>query len=100
MHEALCRLSGTTLDSVHAEDGPPITQRTSGLHCSAMTTKRVKPCDLGSANDRNRRVSPIARVAATVRFLITGGRSGVVAAGLATSETSRTARSGTAFLIC
>jgi len=31
MHEALCRLSGTTLDSVHAEDGPPITQRTSGL---------------------------------------------------------------------
>jgi hypothetical protein len=31
MHEALCRSSGTTLDSVHAEDGPPITQRTSGL---------------------------------------------------------------------
>ena len=30
MHEALCRSSGTTLDSVHAEDGPPITQRTSG----------------------------------------------------------------------
>jgi hypothetical protein len=32
MHEALCRSSGTTLDSVHAEDGPPITQRTSGLN--------------------------------------------------------------------
>ena len=31
MLEALCRSSGTTLDSVHAEDGPPITQRTSGL---------------------------------------------------------------------
>ena len=31
MLEALCRLSSTTLDIVHAEDGPPITQRTSGL---------------------------------------------------------------------
>jgi hypothetical protein len=31
MHEALCRPSSTTLDMVHAEDGPPITQRTSGL---------------------------------------------------------------------
>jgi uncharacterized protein (DUF1810 family) len=31
MHEALCRSSGTTLDNVHAKDGPPITQRTSGL---------------------------------------------------------------------
>ena len=31
MHEALCRPSGTTLDIVHAEGGPPITQRTSGL---------------------------------------------------------------------
>jgi hypothetical protein len=31
MHEALRRSSGTTLDSVHVEDGPPITQRTSGL---------------------------------------------------------------------
>jgi len=35
MHEALCRSSGTTLDSVHAEDGPPITQRTSGLRLEA-----------------------------------------------------------------
>jgi len=33
MLEPLCRSSGTTLDSVHAEDGPPITQRTSGLSC-------------------------------------------------------------------
>ena len=31
MLEALCRQSNTTLDIVHAEDGPPITQRTSGL---------------------------------------------------------------------
>jgi len=31
MLEALCRLSSTTLDIMHAEDGPPITQRTSGL---------------------------------------------------------------------
>ena len=31
MHEALCRPSSTTLDIVHAEDGPPITQRTLGL---------------------------------------------------------------------
>jgi hypothetical protein len=31
MHEALCRSFGTTLDMVHDEDGPPITQRTSGL---------------------------------------------------------------------
>ena len=31
MLEALCRLSSTTLDTMHAEDGPPITQRTSGL---------------------------------------------------------------------
>ena len=29
MLEALCRQSSTTLDIVHAEDGPPITQRTS-----------------------------------------------------------------------
>jgi hypothetical protein len=31
MLEALCRQSSKTLDIVHAEDGPPITQRTSGL---------------------------------------------------------------------
>jgi hypothetical protein len=31
MLEALCRQSSTTLDIVHAGDGPPITQRTSGL---------------------------------------------------------------------
>jgi hypothetical protein len=31
MLEALCRQSSTTLDIVHAGDGPPITQRTWGL---------------------------------------------------------------------
>ena len=36
MLEALCRQSSTTLDIVHAEDGPPITQRTSGLVAIAM----------------------------------------------------------------
>jgi 7,8-dihydropterin-6-yl-methyl-4-(beta-D-ribofuranosyl)aminobenzene 5'-phosphate synthase len=43
MHEALCRSFGTTLDILHARDGPPITQRTSGLvvisscsHCGVI----------------------------------------------------------------
>ncbi len=31
MYEALCRPFGTTLDTVHDEGGPPITQRTWGL---------------------------------------------------------------------
>ncbi len=34
MKEALCRPSGTTLDTMHDEDGPPITQRASGLEAS------------------------------------------------------------------
>ena len=38
MLEALCRQSSTTLDIVHAEDGPPITQRTSGLVFAATDT--------------------------------------------------------------
>jgi hypothetical protein len=38
MLEALCRQSSTTLDIVHAEDGPPITQRTSGLERSLRLT--------------------------------------------------------------
>jgi small-conductance mechanosensitive channel len=41
MHEALCRSSGTTLDSVHAEDGPPITQRTSGLKIALISLALV-----------------------------------------------------------
>jgi hypothetical protein len=36
MLEALCRQSSTTLDIMHAEDGPPITQRTSGLGARAI----------------------------------------------------------------
>jgi hypothetical protein len=46
MLEALCRQSSTTLDIMHAEDGPPITQRTSGLEpqdwaelASALTSR-------------------------------------------------------------
>jgi hypothetical protein len=39
MLEALCRQSSTTLDIVHAEDGPPITQRTSGLDNTATPEK-------------------------------------------------------------
>ena len=38
MLEALCRQSSTTLDIVHAEDGPPITQRTSGLDVAITAT--------------------------------------------------------------
>ena len=48
MHEALCRSSGTTLDSVHAEDGPPITQRTSGLgklDRAAPAFRSLRLCD-------------------------------------------------------
>ena len=43
MHEALCRSSGTTLDSVHAEDGPPITQRTSGLVTTIEASAKHHP---------------------------------------------------------
>src|SRR5579859_3231218 len=41
MHEALCRPSSTTLDIVHAEDGPPITQRTSGLNLEAARAGKI-----------------------------------------------------------
>src|SRR3954464_12360778 len=44
MQEALCRPSGTTLDIVHAEDGPPITQRTSGLDGGQYALARL-PAD-------------------------------------------------------
>ena len=40
MLEALCRQSSTTLDIVHAEDGPPITQRTSGLDCPSIRPRQ------------------------------------------------------------
>jgi hypothetical protein len=40
MLEALCRQSSTTLDIVHAEDGPPITQRTSGLERSMHSAEQ------------------------------------------------------------
>ena len=44
MLEALCRQSSTTLlDIVHAEDGPPITQRTSGLGILVLKTDGYGP---------------------------------------------------------
>ena len=42
MLEALCRQSSTTLDIVHAEDEPPITQRTLGLDLSGFGNNRAK----------------------------------------------------------
>jgi len=50
MHEALCRLSGTTLDSVHAEDGPPITQRTSGLKVFRLPASKHRAIPLKLLN--------------------------------------------------
>jgi hypothetical protein len=44
MLEALCRSSSTTLDIVHTEDGPPITQRTSGLDDSCPCCLRASCC--------------------------------------------------------
>jgi hypothetical protein len=44
MLEALCRQSSTTLDIVHAEDGPPITQRTSGLVFATNGRERGYAC--------------------------------------------------------
>jgi hypothetical protein len=44
MLEALCRQSSTTLDIVHAEDGPPITQRTSGLEAAQfLESAAIRP---------------------------------------------------------
>ena len=40
--EALCRQSSATLDVVHDEDGPPITQRTSGLELLYKLTFLLK----------------------------------------------------------
>jgi hypothetical protein len=40
MHEALCRSFGTTLDMVHDEGGPPLTQRTSGLERDDASVNR------------------------------------------------------------
>jgi hypothetical protein len=48
MLEALCRQSSTTLDIVHAEDGPPITQRTSGLVRLALTVGEADDKQLGN----------------------------------------------------
>src|SRR5580692_9687874 len=80
MHEALCRSSGTTLDSVHAEDGPPITQRTSGLNSEYRDLARVmtgalcrkRPSPLTSGQPRTW-ASGIVYVLGRINFL--GDRS-------------------------
>jgi predicted PolB exonuclease-like 3'-5' exonuclease len=51
MLEALCRQSSTTLDIVHAEDGPPITQRTSGLETVPDLAAAARLLDLADASD-------------------------------------------------
>src|SRR6516165_2103000 len=43
MLEALCRSSGTTLDIRMSRDGPPITQRTSGLIRENRVKNRFRP---------------------------------------------------------
>lgn len=62
MHEALCRSSGTTLDSVYAEDGPPITQWTSGLTVRVSDAGGARTVDpgqgLGPASESHRRTNP------------------------------------------
>ena len=50
MLEALCRQSSTTLDIVHAEDGPPITQRTSGLDDETIEIIGVTGTSAGAMN--------------------------------------------------
>jgi hypothetical protein len=62
MLEALCRQSSTTLDILHAEDGPPITQRTSGL----------KPPPTLPIRCRNVALSHADQLAASLPFLPLG----------------------------
>src|SRR6516165_9061644 len=44
MLEALCRSSGTTLDIRMSRDGPPITQRTSGLKDLGNAAPDIRSC--------------------------------------------------------
>src|SRR5262245_54879976 len=53
MHEALCRTSSTT-DIFHAEGGPPITQRTSGLVLLRHKFRVLEAGLIVSARDRHR----------------------------------------------
>jgi hypothetical protein len=84
MLEALCRQSSTTLDIVHAEDGPPITQRTSGL---VLLCHKFR-C-LFRAAQHGQRESVVARAATNLRRIVAiefgtwrsgrnGGSSGLV----------------------
>jgi hypothetical protein len=84
MLEALCRQSSTTLDIVHAEDGPPITQRTSGL----VLLCHKFWCPFRAAQ-HGQRESVVARAATNLRRIVAiefgtwrsgrnGGSSGLV----------------------
>jgi hypothetical protein len=53
MLEALCRQSSTTLDIVHAEDGPSITQRTSGLGDSHNFFGEWRACSRKATDPRS-----------------------------------------------
>ena len=62
MLEALCRQSSTTLDIVHAEDGPPITQRTSGLvSLAAIEQVNLKQASAVSRKFERQHLSAVGR---------------------------------------
>ena len=75
MHEALCRPSGTTLDTCMPRDGPPITQRTSGLERIQPFEKlrhKVEQIRAGLQKGRTTRlvgtgVSALQRIKATMK---------------------------------
>ena len=56
MLEALRQQSSTTLDIVHAEDGPPITQRTSGRGGIGVMTESNKRTSIQKRTSRHREV--------------------------------------------
>ncbi len=65
MYEALCRPFGTTLDTVHEEGGPPITQRTWGLNSLAQLTsvRSAMSRQSNQKRDEHRRIIESAAVA-------------------------------------
>jgi hypothetical protein len=71
MLEALCRQSSTTLDIVHAEDGPPITQRTSGLGRDQWTALIYYPSTTNES--KNAALVRVAVLEKRLRQLCVGG---------------------------
>ena len=59
MYEALCRPFGTTLDTVHDEGGPPITQRTWGLGALLELYERKQGVTLKSWPECRRRIESV-----------------------------------------